>query len=56
MNIFISYSNMIIGAAMIAFALIMTTSGLRSAVIFKVLPFFGGVILLFNGCKLIGLI
>ena len=50
------YSNLIIGAWMIFTALIMNTGNVASALIFKVIPFFAGAVLIFNGLKLLNII
>jgi uncharacterized membrane protein SirB2 len=56
METFIIYSQISIGIPMIIFALVMHTKNFQSAMVFKVLPLFSGLILIFNGLKMLGII
>lgn len=50
------YSNLAIGGWLIFTALIGKTENLRSSIYFKVIPFFSGAILIFNGLKVLSIL
>jgi len=56
MDQFIIYSNLLTGFLLLAVAFILRTENLVSSLFFKVLPFFLGGALVFNGLKLLHLI
>jgi hypothetical protein len=56
MQSFLIYSNLITGGWFIITSLIMSTANIKSAIFFKVIPFFAGASLIFNGLKLLKLI
>lgn len=56
MNDLLIYSNLIAGVFLIFAALMLSTKNAQSALFFKVIPFFLGLVLLFNGVKLLGFI
>ena len=56
MENFINYSIFIIGIYFIIFSFIMKTKNLLSGFIFKIFPFFSGLICVFNSLKLLNII
>ena len=50
---FILYSNLVIGSLLIATALILKTQNIQSSILFKVLPFFAGLVLIYNGLTIL---
>lgn len=56
MQNFIIYSNLIIGVWLIIMALAIQTKNFRSALVFKIIPFFGGCSLIFNALKMLSIV
>jgi uncharacterized membrane protein SirB2 len=50
------YSNLGIGAFLVIVALLCSTANWQSSFFFKVIPFFSGAVLIFNGLKLLSII